>query len=729
MRRRQVKDPEAILNPWQKSQERSQDESLTTRFEKNPRSSPAEDTFRAHRHGQRWVDYCGGWVALALYLVSLLFSVLVIRLAVSDGETLGDLLFPRLNGDAKTCRSDSTRVHIFTAPKPFIGVDRVNQLRALGSWLALCPKPNITFLGGGEGYEEVARLHGVRMETRVDTSFSGLPLFPSMLARANESRSAVVVLINSDIMLFNDFSMVLSKVEAEFDKFFMIGARWDVEDLPSSPEEDSYTFRNRVVIHARRTAQLHTFGGVDMWAWNTRKGPLFEGIMPRFSNGRGKYDNWFTHEAIHAGFRDVVDVSEAVSLVHVKHDHHLVSEVESTQNKAGFNRGYWSSGVHGKFELWINNYLANSHGTYHNQLGTILHAPYKITSCYENVPFCLTKRIRPNTCRCEYSPFVVESQTDPFVVSDSKSIFCGQEPASRGSDRYPGPHNLFNKAGSSVAPDGYPSMDELVGMLSSKNMIVVSAVTSSNRQTLKNFACNLQNLGISNYLLSALDDEVFIEAVLHGLAVYKDYSSEIQRKRSQISITGQTRGDCLWLASVASVLKTGHDVVYSDVRAHWIRNPLRSLEKIRGDLLLWSSAGANESANTGVGGRLMLFRSSPKVIRLIAHILSRNETEQRSCEMQLFEAVCGPEGENRVDADKCFLKSANISATFLPKNVFTNDGLLLTEEDGKLQPHDPFVHYNPRKTPPPQKRFLEVAAVYFDKSTGLCMHNGIRGGS
>mmetsp|Transcript_3840 Transcript_3840/g.5432 ORF Transcript_3840/g.5432 Transcript_3840/m.5432 type:complete len:116 (+) Transcript_3840:472-819(+) len=81
------------------------------------------------------------------------------------------------------------------------------------------------------------------METNIDTSFSGLQLFPSMLARANESRSAVVVLINSDIMLFNNFSMVLSKVEAEFDKFLMIGARWDVEDLPNSTEEDRRQLR------------------------------------------------------------------------------------------------------------------------------------------------------------------------------------------------------------------------------------------------------------------------------------------------------------------------------------------------------------------------------------------------------------------------------------------------------------------------------------------------------
>uniref|UniRef100_A0A7S3E8Y1 Nucleotide-diphospho-sugar transferase domain-containing protein n=1 Tax=Rhodosorus marinus TaxID=101924 RepID=A0A7S3E8Y1_9RHOD len=727
MRRRQVKNPASILNSWRKGDELSQDEALISRFETNPPSPAAGDNFGAHRHGQRWVDYCGRWVTLALSLVSLLFSALIIRLLVADGETLGDLSLPRLNGDAKICRTGSDRLHIYTAPKPFVGVDRVNQLRALGSWLALCPKPNVTFLGDGEGYEEVARLHGVQIETRVDTTFSGLPLFPSMLARTNESRSAVVVLINSDIMLFHDFSMVLSKVEAEFNKFFMIGARWDVEDLPNSPEEDRYTFQNRVVLHARRTGQLHTFGGVDMWAWNTGKGPLFEGIMPRFSNGRGKYDNWFTHEVIHAGFRDVVDVSEAVSLVHLKHDHHLVSDVEGSQNKAGFNRGYWSSGVQGKFELWINNFLANSHGTYRNQLGTILHAPYKITSCYENVPFCLSKRIRPNTCRCEYSPFVVESQSDAFVVSDSKSIFCGQEPASRGSDRDSGPYTLFPRGESSEAPDGYPSMDELVGMLSSKNMIVVSAVTSSDRESLKNFACNLQNLGISNYLLSALDREVFIEAVLHGLAAYEDYSSEIQRERSEASIARQSSGDCLWLASVASVLKTGHDVVYSDVRAHWIGNPLQYLEKIRGDLVLWSSAGAYESAETGVGGDLILFRSSPKVLRIIARILSRNETEPRSCEKLLFEAVCGPQGENQVDADKCFSKTANVSATFLPKNMFTKEGFLMPEEDGKHRPHDLF-HFNPSRTIPSPNGFLEVDAVYFDKSTGLCLYNGIRGG-
>ncbi|GAB0491783.1 hypothetical protein MMPV_003038 [Pyropia vietnamensis] len=410
-------------------------------------------------------------------------------------------------------------VELFTAPKPFVGDDGKNQLRALESWLALTPPPAVTLLGDGAGIGDVAAAYDLRWLPDVDANVLRVPLFNAMFDITNRTTADVAVLLNADILLFDDFTFALRRLQSSLPDphWLLVGARWDVDSLPPPPSGSWVTeapadrrrrvaadrhwrrrlarltfwrppaapppsaggggagaggdgrgylppesvwqnerYRRAAVHHARTAGVLHTYGGIDLWAWTTGGPPLFDGVMPHFVVGRGRYDNWLTHEVIQAARRPVIDVSEACTFVHVHHDYHLVAASAAAAAAAaeggvtsdasvasaaaaaavdgadggvamgsGVERNFWNDGKNRKFELYINTYLSSAHGTYTNQQGTILHAPLKLASCYERSGFCLLRRVRPHVCRCEHSPFVGGAQNDPFVVTGSRVIFCG----------------------------------------------------------------------------------------------------------------------------------------------------------------------------------------------------------------------------------------------------------------------------------------------------------------
>jgi hypothetical protein len=153
----------------------------------------------------------------------------------------------------------SLTVEIFSAPKPFLGNDNSTNRRAIESWSRLRPKPKITLLGSEAGYFEAAKDYGLNIEPRVDKTFLGVPLFNSMVDRANRSGAQVAVVINGDVLLYDDFMQTIRKVVAGFQDFLIVGARYDVDELPADAETDLSRIRSHVVKHG----MLHTYGGMD----------------------------------------------------------------------------------------------------------------------------------------------------------------------------------------------------------------------------------------------------------------------------------------------------------------------------------------------------------------------------------------------------------------------------------------------------------------------------------
>lgn len=238
------------------------------------------------------------------------------------------------------------------------------------------------------------------VENQIDTNFYGVPQFHSMVARGQAAQTDISMLINGDIILLNDFGLAMNKVRRTFKNWVLTAARWDVrQDFPYSFEEDMWRQRaegqsvedveREIKALVRRQGSLHTYGGVDVWVWNNSPVALFAGMMPPFAFGRGKYDNWFTHEMIEASIRDVVDVSEAVTAIHVAHTYdHVVVQHGNPLGKTPATANFWSTRKKSSWELYANIHLANAYGSYQNQKGTALHAPWKVSSCFEPSGVC-----------------------------------------------------------------------------------------------------------------------------------------------------------------------------------------------------------------------------------------------------------------------------------------------------------------------------------------------------
>jgi hypothetical protein len=480
-------------------------------------------------------------------------------------------------------------MHIFASPKPFVGIDNENQLRALESWLALDPQPIVTFLGSATGYRDIVRRYGLDWVADIDSNFLGVPLFNAVLLAANESTADIIILANADIVLFEDLTYTLRKIIRDLNQPWMaVGARWDISDLPYDdlafhgpryrPPESQ---RRKLSRHARENGSLHTYGGIDLWAWNTNAGAgaLYDGIMPHFVFGRGKYDNWLTHEVIAAGHRIVIDVSNACTLIHVKHDYHLVDELsgQNVTSEASNPTFFWNQGAKAKFELYINTYLAAAHGSYNNQMGTILHAPYKMQSCHEADGICLIYRRRPHSCRCEHSSFVQRAQNDPFAIRDSRIVFCGLQSSDSSTMLTSRDSEMLRKFAISgetakvvsreseyILPQGVSQLTEslhgavieitisnsdkenrrpdpstsafglplvlqplldVIEHRTKSRSIVLTTLSSNEKGLLMRFVCAARAAGVFSYLvIAALDDEMYHFAITRGLPVYLEES-------------------------------------------------------------------------------------------------------------------------------------------------------------------------------------------------------------
>lgn len=475
-------------------------------------------------------------------------------------------------------------IEIFSAPKPFVGADRELNLRAVKSWLALVPEPRVTLLGWEAGYEEATAL-GVGVDIGIDRNFLGVPLFNSLLERANRSNADVAVLINGDIILGQEFVTVLERVRQHFMNYLLIAARYDIDSIPEGYDADSRSDKLR--HHVDEVGQLHTYGGMDLWAWNTQGPRMVKFTVPHFVFGRGKYDNWLVHEAIDHDEYAVVDVSESIMLVHVKHDYRLVTGAAGAEKNTTDSTFFWSEQKRAKFELFANIYSSLSVGSYRNQRGTLLHAPYKMIRCEEDSGTCLLKRVRPAECLCEFSPFSHSTQTDPTITSDMGDngvLKCGMVSTEERSEfKLP-----IVPGDSEDKVFGLPlTLDDLLERVSINETVVMTAVTYSHRELLFNWVCNLRRLGTTNFVIAALDEQTYEYGFLRGFPIYYENSLSTDAGTPAEGTSPELRAlQIVGFSVVERVLEMGYDVLWSDTDVVWFRDPFPDLNSLDSDLLI-----------------------------------------------------------------------------------------------------------------------------------------------
>jgi hypothetical protein len=208
------------------------------------------------------------------------------------------------------------KLTIFTAPKPF-SHEHINiiQRNAIRSWLALGEQVEIFLIGEEAGLAEVAREYGVSHFPDVARNALGTPLVSDIFAIARQHASAdMLCYINADVILTPDILLAMMITAAKWDKFLIVGQRWDLDVRHLLDFPDNWVEILQEDIEKR--GRLHPAGGSDYFLFPKK---CFK-HMPAFAIGRAGWDNWMFYQARRKDW-PLVDASQSVMIVHQDHDY------------------------------------------------------------------------------------------------------------------------------------------------------------------------------------------------------------------------------------------------------------------------------------------------------------------------------------------------------------------------------------------------------------------------
>eukprot|EP00958_Prasinococcus_capsulatus_P016493 scaffold1827_cov421-Prasinococcus_capsulatus_cf.AAC.7 len=695
---------------------------------------------------------------------------------------------------------------IVTTAKPFAGSDAVNQRRAIMSWLRLDPKPRVLLLGNQEELKPICQELQV-LSAPVDTNAEGMPLFNHMVYIAMNQDTDIAVLVNADIIFTSSMVAGLYRVQSRYSHFLVTGARYDVPDGQNVEKENPlhsswWEYRksaaeierldDRLQAYARQEGMLHTYGGSDFWAWSTGRGdyalrnkflehedrkgealyridwacnssregfrpePLFQGLMPHFINGRGKYDNWLVHEAISAGKRTVIDASTAIITIHVLHKYSKSGNhmrLLQSQEQAFSTSSKWSFGKLKNWEQFLNIHLAQQHGTYSNQLGTLLHTRVKLAQCdEENLGnMCFTHRERPATCPCEYSSEVCRTQTDPkpMKVDHSTVLKVGDVSVDREED--------FGVIPLDYNPDspvrGLPwTLDDLLQLRASDNLIILIGGSAGYFTSTMHLVCNLRRLGIANFVVAAFDEEMYLQGFRQGLPIYLEME-QVTENRTEAHQDSAKYGSKAFRKitkvksrAVLRVLRKGYDVLWSDTDIAWFKDPIPHLQRFKANIVVQSNAPDGDSPNGArrINSGFYLVKSSPDSIAAMEDVVSHASKSPLSEQPSFYDVLCCADRRapherpgKCVQGDSMCVytvrSGATVNVQFLDRNKFPNgvtrrfwEGSSLGADNGKLAHkyglyiiHNNWIEGNDAKKARQQRHNL----WYYDEELQVCSYH------
>lgn len=205
---------------------------------------------------------------------------------------------------------------LFTAPKPFtdphISTIQSNTLR---NWRALGENIEVVVIGDEPGIADVCQSLNITHLPDVRCNEKGTPLISSIFDLARSvNDSPYLAYFNADILVLPGLIESLGVIAKNKKQFLAVGQRWDlnVEESLSFASGWEKALREKV----QQNGKLHGQTGSDYFMYPRE---CFKDI-PDFAVGRAGWDNWMI---FHARWQHwpVVDLSEAVTIVHQNHDY------------------------------------------------------------------------------------------------------------------------------------------------------------------------------------------------------------------------------------------------------------------------------------------------------------------------------------------------------------------------------------------------------------------------
>jgi len=205
---------------------------------------------------------------------------------------------------------------IITAPKAFRDPHITTiQRNAFRSWKELGDQVQVLVVGADAGVEQNTKDLELLHFDKVKCNQLGTPLIDSMLEIARqETQSLYLGIVNADIILLPDLLNAIKRSGDRFEKFLLVGQRWDIEIRYELNYDELQPDRLKQKIISE--GKLHPPMGSDFFIFPRS---CFTQI-PRFAIGRAGWDNWFIFKSRWEGW-PVIDATNDVIIAHQTHDY------------------------------------------------------------------------------------------------------------------------------------------------------------------------------------------------------------------------------------------------------------------------------------------------------------------------------------------------------------------------------------------------------------------------
>lgn len=529
-------------------------------------------------------------------------------------------------------------ITIFSVARPFTlngsNLSEERQELAVRSWLTVSPTVNVVLFGQEPFVGELARKFGERVsgEPSIDFSFSGIPFFHSMLARSHISHFGISILIEPETILLPDIIETLLYVQKLKRDWFIVSVSPSISHFPFFLDESGKKRLQKDGKHiAKKKLQEYIFhnskwkdcGQKILMAWNNRNTLLHAGVVPPFLYGKGLHNQWLVHEILSSDFRLVIDASLVATTF-------FIGNLRRRDN--------------GIFETWGyggNHHLASLYGSlYFNRTTS---APQKLIKC-----------------------------SGKFYLQSQKPFNCIEREAHCSNW-----HKISLKV--PVTLNYSMSLEHLLKVTADVNKTVVLAVAGDNyRDMLMNWVCRLRNLAVTNFIVCALDPDIYQFSVLQGLPVFKDplAPTNISFDDCHFGTKCFQRVTKVKSRIVLQILELGYNVLMSDVDVYWFRNPLPFLSSFGPGIFLAQSDEYKKKGPINLPRRLnsgfYFARSDAPTITAMKMVVQHASTSDLSEQPSFYDVLCGEGGSNRVGDDRCLEPKSKLNVIFLNRTLFPN---------------------------------------------------------
>lgn len=209
-------------------------------------------------------------------------------------------------------------ITFLSSPKPFVGIDGDNQIKAVTSWVNIDPHVEVIIYGKAKNAGEVCHMLGARYVPEIESSPSGLPYFNAIAEHARTTgKYDIQIYLNCDILLSKKVLSALKLVT--FDKFLVIGQRIDLAQNVSIKVDRNQWTQSLTTLAASGKATLHGPTGKDYFIFPRG---LWKGL-PSLIIGRGGYDSALMAFCLRKNI-PIIDATFIIPAFHLAHKYKII---------------------------------------------------------------------------------------------------------------------------------------------------------------------------------------------------------------------------------------------------------------------------------------------------------------------------------------------------------------------------------------------------------------------